>query len=89
MLELILLGIAGAAGIWGHLKLRSFVRRRLRYTSWVEKRWPSVVAGAVTAVVVAGLPLLSLGAGLLVGTGVGTGIAMGVSDVRNRRLIDE
>ncbi len=89
MLELILLGIAGAAGVYGHFKLRSFVRRRLRYTSWVEKRGLGIIAGALTAVAVSFLPLLGLGAGLLVGAGVGTGIAMGASDVRNRRLLDE
>ena len=89
MLELILLGIAGAAGLWGHLKSRSFVRRRLRYTSWVEKRWLGVIAGAVTAIAVTWLPLMGLTAGLLVGAGVGSGIAMGASDARNRRLIDE
>lgn len=89
MLELILLGIAGAAGLYSHLKLRSFVRRRLRYTSWVEKRGLGIVAGALTAIAVSWLPVLGIGAGLLVGAGVGTGIAAGAKDARNRRLIDE
>ena len=89
MLELILLGIAGAVGIYGHFKLRGFVRRRLRYTSWVEKRGLGIIAGALTAIAVSWLPLLGIGAGLLVGAGVGSGIAMGASDVRNRRLLDE
>lgn len=89
MFELILLGIAGAAGLYGHLKLRSFVRRRLRYTSWVEKRGLGIIAGALTAIAVSWLPLLGIGAGLLVGAGVGSGIAMGAKDVRERRLIDE
>ena len=89
MLELIVLGIAGAAAIYGHTKSRSFVRRRLRYTSWVEKPGLGVIAGAVTAIVVSWLPILGLGAGLLVGAGVGSGVHMGVSDARNRRLIDE
>ncbi len=89
MFGLILLGIAGAVGIYAHIKSRSFVRRRLRYTSWVQKRGLGIIAGAATAVLVAALPLLGLGAGLLVGAGVGTGVAMGASDARNRRLIDE
>ena len=89
MFELILLGLAGAAGFYGHVKLRSFVRRRLRYTSWVEKRGLGIIAGAVTAIAVSWLPLLGVGAGLLIGAGVGTGIAMGAKDVRERRLIDE
>ena len=37
MLELIGIGVAGAVGIYGHLKSRKFVRKRLRYTSVVEK----------------------------------------------------
>lgn len=89
MLELIGLGIAAAAGIYAHIKSRSFVRRRLRYTSWVEKRGLGIIVGAVTGIVVSWLPLLGVGAGLLVGAGIGTGIAKGASDVRNRRLIDE
>ena len=89
MFELIGLGIAAAAGIYAHMKSRSFVRRRLRYTSWVEKRWLGIVAGALTAVAVSWLPVLGVGAGLLVGAGVGSGVSMGASDVRNRRLIDE
>lgn len=88
-MELILLGIAGAVGFYGHMKLRSFVRRRLRYTSWIEKRGLGLVAGALTAIAVSWLPLLGMGAGLLVGAGVATGIAMGAKDVRERRLIDE
>lgn len=89
MLELIVLGIAGAAGIYGHLRSRSFVRRRLRYTSWIEKPGLGILVGAVTAIVVSWLPLVGFGAGLLVGGGIGTGVHMGASDARNRRLIDE
>ena len=89
MFELIGLGIAAAVGIYAHMKSRRFVRRRLRYTSWVEKRGLGIVAGAVTAIVLSWLPVVGLGAGLLVGAGVGTGISMGARDVRERRLIDE
>ena len=89
MLELIVLGIAGAAGFYGHVKSRSFVRRRLRFTSWVEKPGLGIIVGVVTAIVVSWLPILGMGAGLLVGAGVGSGIHMGASDARNRRLIDE
>ncbi len=89
MFELIGLGIAAAVGIYAHLKSRRFVRRRLRYTSWVEKRGLGILAGVVTAIAVSWLPLVGFGAGLVVGAGVGSGIHMGASDVRNRRLIDE
>ena len=87
--ELIGLGIAAAVGIYAHMKSRSFVRRRLRYTSWVEKRWLGIITGALTAVALSWLPIVNIGAGLLVGAGVGSGVSMGASDVRNRRLIDE
>lgn len=89
MFELIGLGIAAAVGIYAHMKSRRFVRRRLRYTSWVEKRWLGIITGALTAIAVSWLPVVGIGAGLLVGAGVGSGVSMGASDVRNRRLIDE
>jgi len=54
-LELIPIGIAGAIGIFGHIKSRKFVRRRLRYTSWVEKPYLGVIAGVVAAVLAAPL----------------------------------
>ena len=89
MFELIGLGIAAAVGVYAHMKSRRFVRRRLRYTSWIEKRWLGIVAGVLTAFAVAWLPLVGPVAGVLVGAGVGSGVSMGASDVRNRRLIDE
>ncbi len=89
MFGLIGLGIAAVVGFYAHLKSRRFVRRRLRYTSWVEKRGLGILTGAVVAIALAMLPVITVGAGLLVGAGVGSGVAMGASDVRNRRLIDE
>ena len=62
MLTLIAAGIAGAAGVYGHIKSKQFVRKRLRYTKFVEKPGMGLVVGAVTAVVVApfaALPLIS------------------------------
>ena len=89
MFELIGLGIAAAVGIYAHMKSRSFVRRRLRYTSWVEKRWLGIITGALTAIAVSWLPVVGVGAGLLVGARSRLRGPMGASDVRNRRLIDE
>ncbi|MDT8367953.1 MAG: hypothetical protein RQ745_02010 [Longimicrobiales bacterium] len=92
MLELL---AAGLAGIWGHQTTRNFVRRRLRFTSWVENgaTWGlmgGAVTGIVTAAVVPVLPLVGLGAGVLIGTGVGigvgTGIAVGSSHARRGYL---
>lgn len=88
MLEIIAAGVAGVAG---HMKSRDWVRRRLRYTSFVEKPGLGLFAGAATAVVatpvVALLPFVGAGAAMVVGiglgAGVGTGIAKGASQARS------
>ena len=87
MFELIGIGIAGAASVYGHLKSRKFVRRRLRYTSWVERPGLGVAAGVAAAIlaapVVAILPLIGPGTALLFGAGVGTGVSMGAREARD------
>jgi hypothetical protein len=91
-LELIPIGIAGAAGIFGHMKSRKFVRRRLRYTSWVEKPYLGVVAGVAAAVVASPLtilPLLTTSTALLFGAGVGTGVSMGAREAREGSSFDD
>lgn len=85
---LIALGVAGAASVFGHIKTRDFVRRRLRFTSFIDKPGMGLAAGAVTTVAVAALPILTLPVGIIVGAGVGTGVAMGARDARGRRLED-
>jgi hypothetical protein len=91
MLGLIGLGIAAVAGIVGHTRARSFVGRRLRFTSLVEKPYLGVAAG-VTATVVASplawLPLVSVGTAIAFGTGVGTGAALGARDAKRPLLED-
>ncbi len=92
MLTLIGLGIAGAAGIFGHTTARSFVGRRLRFTSLVEKPYLGVMAG-VTAAVVASpvaalLPLVGAGTAIVFGAGVGTGAALGAKDAKRPLLED-
>ena len=93
MFELIALGIAGAAGVYGHITSRSFVGRRLRYTSLVEKPLLGVWAGAATAVllapVVAVLPIVGAGTALAAGIGVGTGVALGVGDAKRPGLLGD
>lgn len=80
--------VGGAAGVFGHLKSKEFVRRRLRYTSVVEKSsvGMGLVAGAVTAVaagtVVAVVPVIGAGTALLTAAGVGSGVALGVRQAR-------
>ena len=96
MLTLLGLGVAGAAGIFGHTRARSFVGRRLRFTSLVEKPSLGMMAGVTAAAVaipaVALIPLVTLGAGVVVGAafgaGVGTGTALGVKDAKKPLLED-
>ena len=88
ILEMIGLGAAGAAGLFGHVKSKDFVRRKLRYTKIVEKS-PSglgLAAGCITAIaaapVVAFLPVVGVGTALIVGLGVGTGVGLGAREAR-------
>jgi hypothetical protein len=87
MFELIALGIAGAAGIFGHIKSRHFVGRRLRYTNVVETPglglWAGVGAAVLAAPVVALLPIVGAGTAVVIGAGVGTGVALGVKDSKD------
>lgn len=95
MIELI---AAGAVGVYGHIKSRDFVGRRLRYTSVVEKPLLGVWAGVGTTVLMAPVvallpfvgPFVGAGAAIAVGAGVGTGVALGVKDSKEPpKLIDD
>ncbi len=92
MLTLLTLGIAAAAGILGHTRARSFVGRRLRFTSLVEKPYLGVAAGVAAAViaspVAALLPLVGAGTAIVFGAGVGTGAALGAKDAKRPLLED-
>jgi hypothetical protein len=83
MIELL---VAGTLGVAGHLKSKDFVRRRLRFTRWVEKPGVGLAAGAVTAVaaapVVGLLPFVGAGTAIAAGIGVGTGVGIGASQAR-------
>ena len=86
MLTLLAAGIAGAVGVYGHVKSKQFVRKRLRYTKFVEKRGMGLVVGAAAAIVVtpfAVLPLIGVGTAIAAGIGVGTGVAMGASQAKD------
>lgn len=93
MFELIGIGIAGAATVFGHMKSRRFVRRRLRYTSLVEKPGLGIAAGVAAAILaapIAGiLPLIGTGTALLFGAGVGTGVSMGAKEAREGSAWDD
>ncbi len=85
-------GIAGAGAFFGHTRARSFVGRRLRFTSLVEKPSFGLAAGAAaTAVaipVVAVLPIVTLTTAVVFGAGVGTGAALGAKDAQKPMLED-
>jgi hypothetical protein len=94
MFGLLAAGIAGAAGVYGHIKSRYFVGQRLRYTSIVEKPalglWAGVGATILAAPVVALLPVVGGGTAIAVGLGVGSGVAVGVRDAKEPpKLIDD
>ena len=87
MFTLLAAGIAGVAGVFGHLKSRSFVGQKLRYTSIVEKPalglWAGVAATVLAAPIVAVLPVIGAGTAIAIGAGVGTGVALGVKDTHS------
>jgi hypothetical protein len=93
MFGLLAAGIAGVAGVYGHIASRKFVGRRLRYTSWVEKPALGLIAGVATTIVaapvVALLPIVGAGTAIAAGLGVGTGVALGVSDTKKPPLLED
>lgn len=92
MFGLIGLGVAAAVGVFGHIKSRKFVGRKLRFTSVVEKPGIGLAAGVAATIVaspvVALLPLVGVGTAIAFGAGVGTGVAMGASDAKRPLLED-
>ena len=91
--ELIPMGIAAAAAVFAHTKSRGFVRKRLRYTDWVDKPGLGIAAGVGAAVLaaplVAMLPFMTAGTALLFGAGVGTGVSMGAKEARDGSSFDD
>jgi len=85
MFELLAAGVVAA---YGHQKTKDFVRRRLRFTSWVENGATiGLVGGAATGIgtaVVIGtlapiLPLVGVGTGVVLGLGAGVGVGTGIA----------
>lgn len=70
--------------MFGHVKSKDFISRKLRYTKIAEKPAVGVglATGAVTAVAVAALPLVTMLPAVVVGAGVGTGVAAGIKRAR-------
>jgi len=90
MLEFI---AAGVIGVYGHVKSRKFVGRRLRYTNLVEKPllglWAGVGATVLAAPLVAVLPIVGAGTAIAIGAGIGTGVALGVHDTKEPPLLED
>jgi hypothetical protein len=87
MFELIGLAATAGAGIFGYIKTRSFVSRRLRYVESVQNGLAPVIAGTAAAVVaapvVALLPIIAAPTAIIFGLGVGAGTAAGVRHIRS------
>lgn len=90
-MSMIGLGVAGVAGLFGHVKSKNWVSRKLRYTSIVEKPATALglASGGATAVAVGALGVLPFVAvpvlpAVIVGLGVGTGVAVGVKKARGQ-----
>lgn len=86
MIELLILG-AAAGGIGaGYVKVRRFVRQRLRFVDAVQRRSAPVAAGIVAALaaapVVWALPVVGGGTALAFGAGIGLAVRHGARDAR-------
>ena len=82
---LIWAGVSGAASVYGYLKTRQFVRKRLRFVDAARSPAAPLVAGAVTALVtlpLAMLPVITPASAVLFGLGVGSGVFRGGKDVK-------
>ncbi len=86
MIELLVLG-AAAGGIGaGYVKVRQFVRKRLRFVDTIQWRAAPVAVGVV-ATLAAGpvvwlLPVVGGGTALAFGAGMGLAVRHGAKDVR-------
>lgn len=86
MIELLMLG-AAAGGIGaGYVRVRRFVRERLRFVDVVQKPPIPVAAGAAAALAAAPLvwllPVVGGGTALLFGAGIGLAVRHGARDIR-------
>lgn len=87
MLELLPLLILGSVVLGAHVASRRFVRRRLRFTRFVDRPAAlGLVAGGAVALaavpVLALVPPAGLGTAVIVGVGAGSGAGLGARDSR-------
>ncbi len=87
MFEIIGLAATCAAGFFGYVKSRRFVRSRLRFVDAVKKPYVPVLAGGVAALaaapVVALLPIIGAGTAIVFGASVGVGVASARKDIKS------
>ncbi len=91
MIELLILGAAvGGIGA-GYVKVRRFVRKRLRFVEAVQGRAAPVAVGAVAALAAAPvvwlLPVVGGGTALVFGAGMGLAVRHGARDARKENGI--
>lgn len=85
MIELTLLGLAGAGILAGYAKTREFVRERLRFVDAVHRTPAPWVAGGAAALAAAPvawvLPVIGGGTAVVFGAAVGWGVVKGRRDI--------
>jgi hypothetical protein len=83
---LLWLGVTGAATVFGYIKSRQFVRRKLRFVDAVQNPVAPLLAGGVAGLIalpiVGILPLLTTVTAVVFGVGVGAGVLHGARDVK-------
>lgn len=89
MIELLILGAAvGGIGA-GYVKVRRFVRERLKFVDQVQRPVAAIAAGAVATLAAAPvvwlLPVVGAGTAIVFGAGMGLAVSHGARDVRKQQ----
>ncbi len=89
MIELLGLAVTGAAGLFGYIKSRQFVRNRLRFVDSAQSPKAPWIAGGLALLVVVPLTAIPLVGtfvsgltAIVFGASVGLGVAAGARDVK-------
>lgn len=88
MIELLILGGAVGGISAGYIKVRHFVRDRLRFVDEVQRPVAAVGTGVVAALAAAPvvwlLPVVGAGTAVVFGAGMGLAVSHGAKDVRKQ-----
>jgi hypothetical protein len=86
VLEIIGLCATAAVTIFGYLRARDFVQRRLTYVDAIQRSGAPLVAGIGAAIIATPfawvIPLIGSGTAILFGAGIGAGVAAGRRQIR-------